>query len=580
MANSSLRFLLGFYPKTEEIEKKRLELIKEFEELNSFAKSDELARFEYLSKFINSSEFAEKKKYLKTLSYNSSEEKKKEDEYHTNKKSKDVRHYFKFIGSAQYKQFLTLDGSPEIAHFEALKAFIISPEYKKVEDYMNDKKKWQKSAEFGQEQEFKTLSKDPSFKNYFKFLKSNHYESFKKIVVPEEIAKFEAKHKYVTDYKKLHNSSQIAHFVELRDKITSPSFVAKKQEISGLKFIKTEEYKKLQEFKSLAGSAKIKDYYKMKASKDLSEFKRIDASNIISIFQKLEEYILSDGFKNRKSYLLDSKKWEKSEECKNEQEFINLKKSSKIIWYFKLNDSQKYNDLKTWKITFGEEFNSNSLDRSKWITRYFWGDALMNDSYALPGEKHLFTDAKNIEYNGSTVKLVTRNEKIKGKEWIPTLGFIPQEFDYTSALLSSGSSFRTKFGRIEAKIKLDASQGVFHAFWLSGNTMLPQIDIFKFYNNKLLLSSYSGKSSQAEDINTDSISLKGSLFTNKFFIYSLEWTPEKLTWRINNLEVKTQSINIPSEEMYITINSGVTGDQNGQLPSNLEIDWIRCYQKV
>ena len=61
MANSNLKFLLGLYPKTEQIEQNRSELLKEFDEFNQYAKSDELARYYTLDKYINSPEFAERK---------------------------------------------------------------------------------------------------------------------------------------------------------------------------------------------------------------------------------------------------------------------------------------------------------------------------------------------------------------------------------------------------------------------------------------------------------------------------------------------------------------------------------------
>jgi beta-glucanase (GH16 family) len=203
---------------------------------------------------------------------------------------------------------------------------------------------------------------------------------------------------------------------------------------------------------------------------------------------------------------------------------------------------------------------------------------LLHDSYALPGEKHLFTDGKNLEMNGSTVKIVTKNEKVNGKEWNPAIGFYPKDFDYSSGIISTGSSFRTKYGRIEAKIKLQSSQDVFHAFWLGGETMLPQIDIFKCYNNKLFMSSFWGNPAEANGVHNDTASIKASKFAGNYFIYSLEWSPEKIVWKINDLEVKTQTSNIPSDPLYIVLNSGVVGDQPG-IPVKLEIDWVRCYQK-
>ncbi|NJK98160.1 MAG: family 16 glycosylhydrolase [Bacteroidales bacterium] len=190
----------------------------------------------------------------------------------------------------------------------------------------------------------------------------------------------------------------------------------------------------------------------------------------------------------------------------------------------------------------------------------------MGDSYALPGEKHFFTD-KNVEMNGSAVKLVTKQTKVNGKEWNPMLGFYPKDFDYTSGLISSGKSYRQKYGRIEAKIKIPASQGIIHAFWLSGNSILPQIDIFKYSNNKLYFNVFWANNSGNNGPNKDMISVSASAFTKGYFIYSLEWTPSRLVWKINNIVLKEQSVGIPEESLYLAISSGKYDDAVASVPS-------------
>ena len=48
----------------------------------------------------------------------------------------------------------------------------------------------------------------------------------------------------------------------------------------------------------------------------------------------------------------------------------------------------------------------------------------------------------------------------------------------------------------------------------------------------------------------------GSRYANDFFIYTLEWTPDKLVWKINNTEVFTQTTDIPQEPMYVLLAGG------------------------
>jgi Beta-glucanase/Beta-glucan synthetase len=629
MANSSLKFLLGLYPKTEQIEQKRNELLKEFDDLNQYAKSDELQRYLTLDKFVNSPEFAERRNYYKSLSYKNSEEEKKEQEYFRLKKSKEIKFYYKYKASSTLANYNSMHESKEITDFEKLKSFVESSEFKKVEEYMKDKKKWEKTEEYKKQQEFEALHKNQDFKDYFKFVGTKGFDDFKKLYKSKEVEEYLALEKYVQSsefqslkssskkedfhkseaygkytkfeelkkssafkhyfalasnsrfaaFKKIHESAELEYYKELETLVNSAKFKDKKKEIEALRFEQTDEYKKLQEYKTLASSAKIKEYYKTLASANLAEYKNLDGSKLISDYESLEKQILSDEFKNRKAYLLDSKKWEKTDEFKQLGEYESLKKTPKIIWYLKTKDSTKFDELKAWKLAFEDDFTSSDLDRNKWLTRYFWGEVLLHDTYALPGEKHLFTDGKNLEMNGSSVKIVTKSERATGKEWNPMLGFYPKEFAYTSGLISSAGSFRTKYGKIEAKIKLADSQSVLHAFWLAGDAMVPQIDIFKCYQNKLALSTFWGNPTEPTGIKNDTSTVKASKFAENYFIYSLEWSPEKLVWRINNLEVKTQTSNIPDQPLYIVLNSGVLDDQ-AAVPSKLEIDWVRCYQKV
>ena len=92
------------------------------------------------------------------------------------------------------------------------------------------------------------------------------------------------------------------------------------------------------------------------------------------------------------------------------------------------------------------------------------------------------------------------------------------------------------------------------------------------------MSSFWGNPAETNGIKNDTASVSASKFAGNYFIYSLEWSPEKIVWKINNLEVNTQTSNIPSDPLYIVLNSGVVGEQPA-IPTRLEIDWVRCYQK-
>jgi beta-glucanase (GH16 family) len=622
----AFRFMLGFYPKTEAIESKKQNLESEYKKVKEIEASDELARFMYLKKHVSSSEFLDKKKELQNLMYKGSEEHLKEQEYLSMKKMSDIKFFYKYKNSTDLADYAKTLSSPELAEYKSLKAFVQSDAYKTVFDYMSDKKRFEKTPEYKKLSEYNSIKNNPSFVNYFKFVDSKKYQEFLSVHQSPDLETFKNLEKYINspefaqaksgkdykksdaynkfneynhlknsskfkayftmlksstfaDYKKINKSEELNYFLELQKTVESEAFKKKKAEIESQKFENTQEYQKLQRMKALEKSSALSKFFKTHQSKQLAQYKQLENSREIAKYEELEKYIQSDEFKTRKTYLLDEKKWEKTEDHRLYVEFEQLKKSEKLNWYFKTKDLPKFADCREWKLVFEDNFDKGKLDTDKWITKYFWGEMLMGESYALPGEKQFFTD-KNIEMNGSTVKLITRQNKVTGKEWNPVLGFYPKEFDYSSGMISSGKSHRQKYGRIEAKIKIPASEGIVHAFWLSGNTILPQVDIFKYNDKKLYFSSFWKDNSGVNGANNDTAALSASTFTKGYFIYSLEWTPDKLIWKINNLVVKEQSVGVPEEELYLVINSAKFVEGSATLPSNLEVDWVRCYEKA
>ena len=66
---ASLKFMLGMIPSTAKIEQKENALIKEFEKLNQFQASEQLAQYIQLNEHVNSSGFQQKKKEIESREY-------------------------------------------------------------------------------------------------------------------------------------------------------------------------------------------------------------------------------------------------------------------------------------------------------------------------------------------------------------------------------------------------------------------------------------------------------------------------------------------------------------------------------
>ncbi len=73
----------------------------------------------------------------------------------------------------------------------------------------------------------------------------------------------------------------------------------------------------------------------------------------------------------------------------------------------------------------------------------------------------------------------------------------------------------------------------------------------------------------------------GSTFTKDYFIYSLDWSENKLVWKINGMEVFSTNQGVPNEPLYLMLSAGIQKEPSQEFEtSSFEIDWVKCYEKV
>lgn len=384
----------------------------------------------------------------------------------------------------------------------------------------------------------------------------------------------------LADYLKFNqfrDSDEFKNFLALEKKVQSDSFKKALDAIKADTFEKTVQYKQWKEFLALKKNSAVKKYHRALNSSDEQKKLTLAAAPEVKKFKELETIINSDEFKKFKAEKEDKERYKRSEEYLELQRYESISKSAEILWYYKTLKASPFTELEKWQLVFDDEFNDKNLDTSKWITNYYYGKAILNEPYSLSTDKHFPTDGKNIEIKNSVLNILTKKESVKGKVWDPKFGFYEKEFQFTSGMISTGDSFRTDVGRFEAKVLLPDSFPVMNSFWLSTGKMLPEINIFNTQaNGKIILANHWGPKVQSSVAK-----LNGSRFLNKWFIFGLEWTKEKLTWTINGIPVREESNGLPNEPMFIVFNSSIV-DESGisKLPSSFQIDWVRVYKKV
>jgi len=534
---ASLKFLLGMIPSTAKIEQNEKALISEFEKMKTYSESDQLARYNYLNELINSSAFRDKKKEIESIRYNSSEEYAKEKEFLTLQKSSDLSMYFRTVAGSMLKRFREMDGSQKIKDFESLESFINSPQFREKEKMRPIT--FKDTDEYRKFVEYKALKSDPEIKSYYK-----------------AAAKGEAE-----------KSRVVLRFEELRTYMKSAEFLAKKR-MKPITFKDSDEYKKLLEYKRQKNSPDIKEYYRFKSSKEYANFLNTDGSARLARYYELKDYVATTDFREKKNYLLDKKRFEKTEMFREILEFNRLKKDPDIIWYFKVKDSDKFDILRKRVLIFSDEFEGNTVDTGKWLTNYYWGEKLLKDRYSVESDLQAYTDKDNFEVRNSLLKIITKSQKTTGKVWSAARGFETKEFSYTSGIINTGISFRQKYGTFSAKIRLGNPMAK-NAFWMLSEKMTPHIDICRTSGGKVF---FDHIPSPGKFLKTS----VGSKYAEGFYIYSLEWTPDRLVWKINGEEVFRQTSDIPGEPMYILFSGGVGNPINGF--TTMDIDWVRVYQ--
>ncbi|MCG8699674.1 MAG: glycoside hydrolase family 16 protein [Bacteroidales bacterium] len=626
---AGLRSILGIFPDTTRYEQKKNKLAEEYQRFTDIEQTEDFKRFRELEAYLASGEYAEKKQKLLKTRYKDSEEYRTEQEFKRLSGQKDINLFLKTVDSQGLSSYQKTAESQDLTRYEELDKLLKSEDFLKVKQYyaLSGKKKFNQSDLKKTYDQYIRLKKDRRIIAFHKFVNNRLYKGYNEIVGSEKLSRFEdlqkfvtstdflqqkksmkkddflvsdiyeqfteykelksdadlkayykhSKSKYKVDYESVKDSEDLELYNELNSFINSSDFTDQKKAIESARFEDTDEYKELQEFKSLASNSSIKHYFKYSKSKELHNYNNVKDSNQLQRYKELKDKVESAEFQNEKAYLTmkGKQRWLESDECKLEEEFKALKRSEAIVFYFKNIKSKRYNWLRQWTLTFEEHFKDANINKDKWLTKYYWGDKLLDDSYSTE-EEFQYISEENIQATQNGVKIITKRDNVQGKAWHPEYGFVPREFDYSSGLLNSGNSFRQKYGTVEAKLKFSKNKDVLEAFWMVSDEKMPHVDIVKANSKTHFGYKWVDSSGQLNDFYKK---YSRNKFADKYYIFGLEWTPETLTWFINGEPVAKCVNQLPGASMYLVFSSHLFSPATEEhLPSIYEIEWVKCYQ--
>lgn len=256
-------------------------------------------------------------------------------------------------------------------------------------------------------------------------------------------------------------------------------------------------------------------------------------------------------------------------------------------------------------LVWNDEFDGNELDMSKWSFQIGTKDPNGGPDNWGNEELEYYTD-KNHEVKDGKLIITAKKEEMEGMPYTSTR--IRTKTDDGETL------YAPRYGRIEARMKLPAEDGLWPAFW-----MLPEdtsiygtwaasgeLDIMEargrvpdevggtlHYGSQWPNNTYSGKTYKFDTSKTD---------ISAYHLYSVEWEPGKITWLVDNVpygsisnfyskgadNAENYTYGAPFDvPFYIILNLAVGGTydgdanlENADFPTSMEVDYVRVYQKT
>jgi hypothetical protein len=598
--------LLGKIKPVEKVEAQRKSLLNDYNEYIKTENSEELKHLLELEKKVHSEDFKRSKAEIQALQFKNSKEYNLLNEFEKLKAKKSIRKYFMAAGSADLKRYESLKNSEKLKEYDSLL------EYVKEGQFEKDKKEVENQAYKGSPEEkhyldYNRLLKSPGIKAYLKLQGSQQLVRHEFLGKSEKIKKFldlkntpERDKQKKKEYKSLKHDSEIrsyfrfeyskelrlyretagsydlTRYEELKAYVDNQGFRERAAYLKDKKkFEKTDAYKKYIRFRELEKSDDIRFFLKYEKSPVYKNYLDVKDSFDLKRYGELQEVTASKEFLDRKQYLEDKKKWEKSEEYALEQKYLELKNRPHIVKYFKYQGTDAFGFFREWELNFEDTFSNGKLDTGKWSVKSLWGEKLLGRNYALPGDMHLFTEGANIK-TGGMLHIETRKEKAEGLVWTMPAGFVPEQFDYTSGIISSAKSFWQENGIFEAKIKFQPVKGMVSSAVLQGDQSSHRVYLLEMGTKNRLGVATTGESGKMELEGLDISNLK----KDKWYIFTLEKTGGNLKWKINDTEVMNMHHNKINFPLHMNLLSMVVGQlSNSKLPATFHVDWVRCYHR-
>ncbi|MFL0166715.1 carbohydrate-binding protein [Candidatus Clostridium helianthi] len=229
-----------------------------------------------------------------------------------------------------------------------------------------------------------------------------------------------------------------------------------------------------------------------------------------------------------------------------------------------------------WNLAWSDEFNGTSINTSNW--KYETG----GDGWGNNELEYYTNRSENARIENGNLVIEARKENYNG-------------MNYTSARLKSQGLKNWTYGKVEARMKLPAGQGVWPAFWMLGENISQvswpkcgEIDIMEHINNESAIIHW-----DSTDNNTHAQygAASPNIDVTQYHVYSIEWDASSIKWFVDGTQYLEANIanNINGTEafhkpFFILFNLAIGGNWPGNpdgstpFPAKMYVDYVRVYQ--
>lgn len=249
-----------------------------------------------------------------------------------------------------------------------------------------------------------------------------------------------------------------------------------------------------------------------------------------------------------------------------------------------------------WVQVWSDEFDGpagSGLDTTRWNYDIGDGCGQSNCGWGNNEKEYYSSDTANIQQNGNgQLRIVARVAP-----GALTCYYGPCR--YTSAKITTRGKVAIVAGRVEARIKLAAGQGLWPAFWLLGGNIgtvgwptCGELDIME-NRGSVPTATSSAVHGPGYSGNTPFAHLAAPVTATDFHLYAVEWDSQSIRFFVDSTQhyvVTRASVGqhgnwVFDQPFYAILNLAVGGHFDGDpqsdtiFPATMLVDYVRVYQK-